>query len=1030
MPVERWGRFFIPGRMAQTSSSAANNDTPAAVSPPAGVIGQLSYSGTPRGPDGSTTPDDYTREMADPVRRMQIFEEMRASDSAVAGAIDARRQEINAANWVLTTEDKSDLGTQILEFVEDNLYPVLDDIIRWVAGGGIQYGFGCVEPVYAWRDAPKAGVIGRGKIRRPARSQMRGIYLEKIAHLRQASIETFKISEQGELETVTQHAFTGSSYRRVEIPAQKTLIWTYDRQGDDRWGVPPTRHCYKAWAFKQQIEKLNMAHTDRFAVGMPVVTAGEGWGARERAAVAEFWRTFRAGTENHLVIPPGGSVTILNDDGTTSASMLEWLKYYDLCIAKTYVTQSSELGSTETGSRAVGDTMVEQLGALVQGDCEDLAPILNGEQLIKGLVDWNYGPQKMYPQFSPSQRVKASGALATMARPLIDAGMLQARPGDEIFVRDSLGLPPIADEAEGENDGEEEGSPATQTDPAAAPIAGQPGVPAPAAAAAAAGAAGGTDQSIQVTESAVLNGAQISSAKDIVLAVVAGQLPRDAGVAMLQVFFNLTPEKAEQIMGSAGTKTPTTPNPVAGQAPKPAPGQQPPPDPSAEDANDEEPQRGPRLAADRGHPHARQLTLAEGGPTPATKGLTWRHPELEQWESRILKPDILLRDLDLQTSRLAGEAQDVLASIDADLEAQASALAADGAAALSAGVRSIEVPETLREQLRTVLYEAAQRSRDYGMKAVRNEIARQLGPEGIGPQRDSFWPATMEAPSFFSRVGARIRQLVASAPDQSPRDLLLGAEVDKAVEEEVSRRESSVRSAMMSAIAQAAGAVADALAEIVAAAANASLLGLSTGRTQSNVQGVVNVGFGIGRSDAADAITDIDGAAQPAGEGSGGGTRSGLRDSDGNAVELVGKIYSAVMDFGTCDECAKWDGAEFSIDYPEDYTGVQCPNPRCSGGYSRCRCVWIYITSRESVPLVPAAKGPEPIRQFDGAALTRELTQAAERAIEAKLARFTPAQRDVAPIHLTVNVDAAKGSVRKTIEAPNGQTFTVTEDPT
>lgn len=80
-------------------------------------------------------------------------------------------------------------------------------------------------------------------------------------------------------------------------------------------------------------------------------------------------------------------------------------------------------------------------------------------------------------------------------------------------------------------------------------------------------------------------------------------------------------------------------------------------------------------------------------------------------------------------------------------------------------------------------------------------------------------------------------------------------------------------------------------------------------------------------------------------------------------MDLVGKVYSAVMDMGTCDECAKWDGAEFPIDYPEDYTGVQAPNPRCAGSYKRCRCVWIYLTSREQVPLVPASKGPQPIRR-------------------------------------------------------------------
>lgn len=67
---------------------------------------------------------------------------------------------------------------------------------------------------------------------------------------------------------------------------------------------------------------------------------------------------------------------------------------------------------------------------------------------------------------------------------------------------------------------------------------------------------------IQTTEATVLNGAQIASAKDIVLAVAAGQMPRDAGVAMLKVFFNLASDVAEALMGSAGTGAATTPNVV------------------------------------------------------------------------------------------------------------------------------------------------------------------------------------------------------------------------------------------------------------------------------------------------------------------------------------------------------------------------------------------------------------------------------------------------------------------------------------
>lgn len=67
--------------------------------------------------------------------------------------------------------------------------------------------------------------------------------------------------------------------------------------------------------------------------------------------------------------------------------------------------------------------------------------------------------------------------------------------------------------------------------------------------------------SIATEADLVLNGAQITAAVDIVAKVTAGEVPRDTGVQMLQAFFNIAPKQAESIMGTAGTKTPTTPNP-------------------------------------------------------------------------------------------------------------------------------------------------------------------------------------------------------------------------------------------------------------------------------------------------------------------------------------------------------------------------------------------------------------------------------------------------------------------------------------
>lgn len=69
-----------------------------------------------------------------------------------------------------------------------------------------------------------------------------------------------------------------------------------------------------------------------------------------------------------------------------------------------------------------------------------------------------------------------------------------------------------------------------------------------------------------------LNGGQVTAAKEVVLDVAYGRLPRETGLAMLESFFGLTSEQAESIMGAVG-KT-FKPTPEGGVA-----------DPAAADAN-------------------------------------------------------------------------------------------------------------------------------------------------------------------------------------------------------------------------------------------------------------------------------------------------------------------------------------------------------------------------------------------------------------------------------------------------------------
>ena len=57
-----------------------------------------------------------------------------------------------------------------------------------------------------------------------------------------------------------------------------------------------------------------------------------------------------------------------------------------------------------------------------------------------------------------------------------------------------------------------------------------------------------------------LNGAQVQAATAIVMAVAAGELPRNAGIGQLKILFNLSQSQAEELMGSAGDGSKLTPN--------------------------------------------------------------------------------------------------------------------------------------------------------------------------------------------------------------------------------------------------------------------------------------------------------------------------------------------------------------------------------------------------------------------------------------------------------------------------------------
>lgn len=833
--------------------------------PPDRQLVQFSFSGTPN-MAGMSRPDDYAIPLQDPINRMMIFEQMR-NDQAVHTALSAREHMMKSSNWAVSSVNDTPPERQIAEFVEDNVFPLLGQLISWLGGGAMQYGFGMCEPVYAWSDrAPRSGWT-RGGVRQPTRNYGRMIYLKKIAHVRQRTVWTFRLNPTGDQQSIAQYAWDGFTLRLVELPPWKMAQMTYNRQGDDFWGVPPTRNVYKAYTLKTEVERLNIVNIERFGVGLPVAEAGPTWSDADYTRLATFLQAWRSGTNNFIIHPAGGKITVVTATGETTASVLDVMKYYDLVIAKNFLTQGSELGGTESGSRALGQVMYDQSEGIVQSDDEDLADVIN-EQIIIPLVQMNFGARDAYPQLIPSQRVHADSSIAQILNTLIQQGSVTWRPEDEQWLRDALGMPDIAIE-------------------------------------------------------------DIEKAK----------IERDAKAAAIA-----TQQQAADPKNNAPNNTPAN--------------------------EDDPPEDKPPVtqnAADRVRKLLQLIQSAPGSdvvttvPQPATWDDPHRTQDFSMWEAAVLRPTAVGRLLDTATDRIAGEIQDALAPINAQLCDTLKSAALNGTDALTAAVRTVAVSMPARKPLRDALTAAAQRSRAYGVQTVSDERDRQRSisnPDLVTPaNRDVPWypsdPTDFLVTSDYRMRAGRLTELtsesratlatwfrkwIALASDAQPgidaRTAAVTAAIEQAVEDEIARRETAARSAANLAISLAGPTVdPDTLAQAVNDAARDGLGELSPARTRDNVAGVVNSSFGAGRGDGH------------------------ARVLDESPDDVISADYSAVMDLGTCDECEKWDGGRFPPEYAANDSQVKAPNPRCQGTIKRCRCQWILRYSDEEPTNVPPSKG-------------------------------------------------------------------------
>src|SRR5579884_585546 len=239
---------------------------------------------------GIITQEEYN---ADLIRTQALwnYDVMRRSDATVKAALLAMVLPIMGTDWSIQEASSDDDHIMQANFIRRELFGrrvVWSDFLR-EALLMLPFGFSVFEKVLEWTDYthtpapiepevdPKAEPVfdANGKEIKPEPiqppdKQMKLIGLAKLASRKQRSIYKWQMSNG---EPGIHQILPGANY---DIPWDKLVIFTNEREGDNYEGISVLRAAYKHWYLKDKFYLIDAIKNEKQSLGILEIEPPEG----------------------------------------------------------------------------------------------------------------------------------------------------------------------------------------------------------------------------------------------------------------------------------------------------------------------------------------------------------------------------------------------------------------------------------------------------------------------------------------------------------------------------------------------------------------------------------------------------------------------------------------------------------------------------------------------------------------------------------------------------------------------------------
>jgi hypothetical protein len=356
------------------------------------------------------------------------------TDPKLAAILKAYSLPIRRATWAI---DPAGCRDEVVQVVADDLgLPIMGADttpgparrrgVSWtehirLALLSLVFGFACFERRYEIRNG-QARLINLGE-RMPW------------------TIAQINLNRDGTIASVTQDlAYT------TPITANRLVWYANDREGATWTGRSLLRQAYGPWLLKHEMWRVHATSNRRFGMGIPSVEAPPGATPAQVQEAQRLASAMRVGDTAGAGVPHGFKVNLTGLSGSVP-NTLEFIKYFDQQMSTMALAGFLDLGQTETGSRALGESFVDLFMLSLQAVADELAAVATSGQpgltgIVTDLVDLNWGEDEPAPRIRCTDVGERHDLTAQAIGELITAGAITADAALEAYLRDTYRLPP------------------------------------------------------------------------------------------------------------------------------------------------------------------------------------------------------------------------------------------------------------------------------------------------------------------------------------------------------------------------------------------------------------------------------------------------------------------------------------------------------------------------------------------------------------------------------------------------------------